>query len=139
MARIEWIEQRLRNWARWRLSQGIGVLGYASVQLGDALLEAPGEGYDAAPVPISDLDASETHQAISKLSLQLQETLEVQYLANISFDRKLQRLGIAKQTFSDRIDTAHRQLASHFTDKHQRSKDERARVEALREGMRPAI
>lgn len=137
MARIEWIEHRLVNWARWRLSRGIGVLGYASIELGDALLEGRGEGYDAAPVPISDLDASDTQQAIDKLSIDLKETVEANYLSNTTFDRKLHRLGIAKQTFYDRIDSAHRQLASFFTEKSARQKAERQRVEALRDAVRP--
>jgi hypothetical protein len=137
VARIEWIEQRLVNWARWRLSSGIGMLGYASIELGDALLEGKGEGYDAAPVPLSDIDGSETQQAIDKLSPDLKATIEQQYLANVPLDRKLRRLGIAKQTFYDRIDSAHRALAGFFTDKSERQKAERKRVEQLREAMRP--
>ena len=33
MARIDWIEQRLQNWVRWKLALGGGALGYASVNL----------------------------------------------------------------------------------------------------------
>jgi len=37
MARIDWVETRLQNWARWRLARGgDGQLGYAAVSLADA-------------------------------------------------------------------------------------------------------
>lgn len=65
MARIEWIKQKLNNWGRWCQQRDSGGLGYPS-QCAFARLGASGpSGGDN--IPISNLDASETDQAVQSL------------------------------------------------------------------------
>ena len=61
MAKIEDIERRLMNWARWKMVAGSGGLGYARLQL-----EAEGsrDGYREAKVPVVDCEASETDELV---------------------------------------------------------------------------
>jgi DNA-directed RNA polymerase specialized sigma24 family protein len=136
MARIDWIEQKMQNWVRWKVSQGSGRLGYSSVNLQNA--EMPREPYADAPIPTSDIDASEIDEAIGKLPSELKAAVHVVYLSNMTMREKLRRLAIAETTMQTRIGQAHRMLADHFIAKQDRQRVERARVEALQRSMRSA-
>jgi hypothetical protein len=132
VARIDWIEQRLLNWARWRLSRGGGMLGYASVDLtGLADADAGRDGYISATIPISDVEASETEGAVERLQSELKAAVEIVYLGTGTMNEKCARLFIAAQTMKDRIGRAHRVLADHFLAQQDKRKAERERVERL--------
>lgn len=132
MARIEAIEHRLRNWANWKL----GARGsYAGVQLGETPM--PRDPYADAPIPVSNVEASETDAAVQRLPAELARTVEVFYLAACNELKKAALLCIARTTMHERIDRAHKLLARDFTDRQQRARAERVRVEALQAGMRP--
>ena len=133
MARIEWIEQRLVNWANWKLGESGS---YAGVQLGQVPL--PRDPYADAPIPISNLDAAETDAGVQRLPVELKRTVEEVYAGRGGERDKMARLGIGRSTLYERIDAAHRLLASHFTSRAELARTERARVEALQAGMRPA-
>ena len=66
MARIDWIEDRLNNWARWKLTRGTGGLGYASVNLANPTLGVR-EPYAEAPIPTNAVEAGETDDAVNRL------------------------------------------------------------------------
>lgn len=136
MARIDWIEQRLQNWVRWKLGRGGGALGYARVNLKNA--EMPREPYADAPIPTSDIDASELDEAIERLPSELKATLYAWYLSTLTLRERLRRLCIAESTLHQRIGKAHRLLADHFLARQERQKAERSRVEGLRDARRPA-
>lgn len=136
MARIDWIEQRLQNWVRWKLARGGGALGYASVNLENA--EMPREPYADAPIPTSDIDGSELDDAIERLPAELKATLYAWYLSTLTLRERLRRLCIAESTLHHRVGKAHRLLADHFLARQDRQKAERARVEGLRDARRPA-
>ena len=145
MARIESIEHRLRNWARWRLSQGSGVLGYASVDLTHPIPSAR-DPYADAPVPTNEIEARQSDDLILKLPSQLRATVHVWYIGpdellprsakrrptlnNLA--NRLKVLGCAEATVHERIDRAHRMLADHLAAKEDQAKLEQARVKALR-------
>lgn len=136
MARIEWIEHRLQNWARWRLSQGRGALGYAAVNLADA--DAGRDGYIEASIPISDVEASETDQALQRLNPPgLALTVVEVYTGRGGIKDKARRLCCAEVTIYARIDQAHRQLAELLNERRRVRDAERARVEKLQAGVRP--
>lgn len=137
MARIDWIEQRLQNWARWKLMQGGGVLGYAAVDLQG--VGSTAEPWAAAAIPVSDVEAGETDEAVQRLSPGgLALTVIEHYTGRGGIKDKLARLCCAERTYHTRIDQAHRQLADHFNARQERQRAERARVEALQRGVRPA-
>lgn len=136
MARIEWVEHRLQNWARWQLCRGGGVLGYAQVQLASGV-NAGRDGYVTAAIPISDVEASETDTAIGRLNPPgLALTVREVYAGAGGLRDKAQRLCCSEATVHARVDQAHKQLAAFFLDAEQRRKVERARVEQLQEGKR---
>lgn len=129
MARIEWIEQRLQNWARWRLTRGGGVLGYASVNLLAAAM--PRDRDVEAPVPTSDVDAREIDDAVARLPSELRATVTEVYLGDGGLRDKLRRLHVSEATLHARIGRAQRLLAEHFAAAQDRQRMERRRVEQL--------
>jgi len=137
MARIEWVEQRLQNWARWKaIRGGSGSMGYAAVSLADA--DAGRDGYITASVPMIDVEASETDDAVQRLwpgGLHL-AVLEV-YLGRGGMRDKALRMCCTEQALHARITRAHFMLAEHFNAKAQRAKAERQRVEALQRSVQP--
>ena len=135
MARIEEIERRLLNWARWRLARGGGMLGYATVNLTDlADSDAGRDGYITATIPISDVEASETEDAVSRLPSELKASVEIVYIGAGTMNEKCARLFIAIQTLKDRVQRAHRMLQDHFLAQHDKREAERQRVERLQRG-----
>lgn len=136
MARIEWIEQRLHNWVRWKLLSGGGRLGYAAVNLAEAGM--PREPYADAPIPTSDIDASELDDAIERLPSELKATVHEVYLGRDTLREKMRRLCIAEPTLHKRIGQAHRLLADHLLAQQDKRKEERRRVEELISRGRPA-
>ena len=135
MARNEEMERRLLNWARWKLTNGAGLLGFAAVDLEEAGM--PREPYADAPIPTSNIEASETDEAVKRLPSDLRATVETHYLSNAPFSLKLKRLCISKPALYLRIERAHRLLCDHFMAKLDRQRMERERVERLADSMRP--
>lgn len=137
MARIDWVEQRLENWARWLATRGSGALGFASVNLSEA--NAGRDGYVTSAVPISDVEASVTDDAVRRLPGELRAVVESAYLSS-DFERvRLARLCISKSTYHERIGRAHRLLAEHFQAREDRQRAERERVEQLASAVRPRL
>lgn len=130
MARIDWIEHRLLNWARWRARSGGGALGYARVQLGVQAVVTR-DPYADAPIPINDIEAGATDDAVQRLPSELKATVIEHYTGPGGELDHLRVLCCAKATMYARIDRAHRLLADHFTAQKDRAAAERQRVEAL--------
>lgn len=137
MARIDWIERRLLNWARWRLKAGSGAGGYAQVNLANP---TPGirDPYEAAPIPVLAIEASETDTAIGTLPAELRSTLVEHYTGRGATSDQLRRLGIAKATLYARLERADRLLADYFNARDDAARRERQRVERLQAASRPA-
>lgn len=136
-ARIEWVEMRLLNWARWKLSRGTGGIGYASVNLANP---TPGirDPYADVPVPTNAIEAAATDDAVNRLQpggLRL-AVIEL-YVGRGGIADKARRLGCSESTVYLRVAQAHQQLAEHFTVQDARLRAERWRVEALQRTARP--
>lgn len=129
MARIEWIEQRLLNWARWRLGRSSGALGYAAVALGAA--NGGRGGYVEAPIPTNECEAAETDDAVARLPSALKATVIEQYTGEGGERDHVARLCCGRATLYARIDQAQRLLADHFEARRQERLRERRRVETL--------
>ena len=136
MARIEWIEMRLLNWARWRLMSGAGPLGYASVDLSNPT-PTQRDPYAEAPIPTNSIEAAETDDAIRALEPELQKTVWAWYLRRDGLGGALRQLGIGESALHARIERAHRRLADWFNDRQERKRSERARAEGLQASARP--
>lgn len=130
MARIDWIEQRLQEWARWRLMPGSGMLGYAGVDLADA--DAGRGGYVSVAIPTSDVQASEMDELVTRLPGELRATVLEVYVGRGGEREHLAKLCCTRSTMYQRIDRAHRLLADHLLAKQQRQQAERDRVETLK-------
>ena len=137
MARNEEMERRLLNWARWKLTNGAGLLGFASVDLEEAGM--PREPYADAPIPSSNIEASETDEAVKRLPSDLRATVETHYLANVPMRVKVQRLCITERALYLRIERAHGLLCNHFMARLDRQRAERERLERVADGIRARL
>lgn len=128
MARIDEIERRLLNWARWRIGQGSGGLGFARQDL-DA--QGGRDGYRDAVVPTFDCEAEETGRAVAALEGHLRATVECVYVAPGTMRRKVARLCVTEATVKARIWEAHRRISAWLSDRQRLARQERERVEKL--------
>lgn len=135
MARIEDIERRLLNWARWKASESRGgSMGYARTNWGADV--STSSRYREARIPLSDCEAEEMDRAIAALSpFELRQTVSVYYLAASENDA-LARLQCARPTLHARIGRAHLAL-QHWLAQQQLARElERQRVEAVGEASK---
>lgn len=137
MARIEAIEHRLLNWARWKLTRGTGVLGYASVDLTNPT-PTMREPYAETPVPTNAIEAAETDDAVNRLHPGGLKLAVVEfYVGRGGVKDKARRLCIGESTLYLRVDQAHQQLSEHFLARDAKARAERRRVEGLQQAVRP--
>jgi len=133
VARIESVEWRLLNWARWKAGRSVRYA--ASNPL--AAMTARSR-WSEVPIPTSDCDASETDDAIDAvLTPDQRRTVYEVYVGTGTGNQALQRLGCSKSAMHDRISAAHRKLADYFAERAERAKTERERIEALQARARP--
>lgn len=135
MARIEDIERRLLNWARWSAGMNAGGLGFATVNL--AAAEGGRDGYREAVIPTSDCEAAETHQAVLALPSELRATVEQVYLRAGGIAQKARRLCCSEATVYARVDLAHKKIQSWLADLQATRRAQRERVEAVQASARP--
>ncbi len=134
MARIEDIERRLLNWARWRAGANQGGLGYATL---DYASEAGQSGYREAVIPTVDCEAEETNQAVMALSSELRATVECFYLAGGGIAQKARRLCVSVPTVYQRVERAHVAIQSWLFDRQAAARRQRELVERLQRQARP--
>ena len=118
MARIEWIKHRLENWARWSQQSASGALGYPK-QTAFARL-APSGGRNEASVPVSDLEASETDDAVKSLQFtqsHLYMALTLTYAKGLPCYQVAKRMGRAESTVKRNLEDGDRAIARWLDDK----------------------
>jgi len=128
MARIEDIERRLQNWARWKLGATHSGLGYASMRW-DGGIRTPGNRESV--VPTIDCEAEETNRAVMALESRLRATVEVVYLQGCSMRQKALQLCCGEPAVKARVWQAHRSLSHWLAATAQAARNERERVESL--------
>ncbi len=118
MARIEWVKQRLENWARWSQQTESGALGYpkqsAFARMG------PSGGRNEGMVPVSDLEASETDDAVKSMQFtqsHLYLVLLLTYARALPRHVVARRLCKAESTVSRNLEDADRVIARWLDDK----------------------
>lgn len=133
MPRIDWVEERLQNWARWKIARGGGELGYGGIDLGTA--NGGRSGYVTASIPILETEASATDDAVNRLvPAGTVLTVHEYYVGPGGHQEKALRLGISVAAMYARIEKAHQQLAELFIaqrEQRERQRLERERVELL--------
>lgn len=122
MARIEWVKLRLNNWALYKAREAGGGLGFATRS---ALLREPSGGYRESIVPIDEVDAELTGQAVASLKparTHLYDTLTCIYLKDTGIKGAALRLCCAESTIKDRLCHADAALAQWFRERDERKK-----------------
>jgi len=111
MAKIEWIERRLENWARWRLKRSGHALGFPKQNVLARFWQPPRYREAVAILPVDEAEAWTMEQCIGGLPAILKDTVEQRYLTTgtVTDDAKALRCGVS--TVHARIEDAHRLLA----------------------------
>ncbi|MFD1709077.1 hypothetical protein FVQ98_14585 [Ottowia sp. GY511] len=118
MARIEWVRQRLENWARWTTQRSEGALGYPK-QSAFARLAGRGRRADTV-IPIDSVDASLTDDAVQALRWErphLYLTLVHIYVQGSDIKRTAVKLCKAESTIKAHLEQADQALAMWFRDR----------------------
>jgi len=116
MARIEWVKQRLENWALYKERESRGGLGYATQS--SFLNEATTDRYRESRIPVDDVDAGITDQAVESLRASrghLHLTLQYVYLKGLGHRESARRMGVVESTITARLDEADRAIAQWFS------------------------
>jgi len=109
MARIDWVERALREWAQW-LMVGDGS-GYSAMSPLHPEWTPPTPGTTPTMKSAAPSTARRTHRAILLLSERMQATLVLHYCTNLPVADQAQRLQCQATTVDARIRTAQAQLA----------------------------
>lgn len=122
MARTEWVKLRLDNWALWKDRESRGGLGFPTQAA--FLNEVSSDRYRESIIPVDEVDASVTDQAVEALRVPrpaLYEVLQLYYIRGCGVQGVMRALGCARATVHANLDQADRALARWFS-----AKDERA-------------
>lgn len=123
MARVEWVKQRLENWARWIVMQESGGLGYPRQS---AFVKMGGHGARAeAVIPIDSVEASTTNTAVEALRLgkgHLYQTIHCYYVRGIGISGTARHLHKAESTIKLHLEQADRALEIWFRERAERGK-----------------
>lgn len=134
MAKVEDVERRLLNWARWRIGGGSGGLGYASATLG---MESGGSKYREAVIPTRSGEAIETDSAVQMLATELRVLVHGHYADGLSMAALAVKHGCSVATVYLRLGRVHQLLDQAFRDMAEARRVERHRVEELGRQARP--
>jgi hypothetical protein len=115
MPRVEWVKYRLDNWALWHARQQEGGLGYYSSS--SFLHEASADRYREAVVPVDEVDAALTDQAVQSLRPDrdhLHLTLCCIYLKGLGVKETARRQARAESTIKAHLEQADQAIALWF-------------------------
>lgn len=116
MARIEWVKQRLDNWALWKEREANGGRGfYAATSF---LKEGSSQGgYRETVIPVDEVDASTTNAAVESLRLtrsHLYVTLQLIYIDGIGIRATALKMAKAESTIKANLDQADHAISVWF-------------------------
>lgn len=113
-----YVKQRLADWAVW-LYWGNSGKPQRVVSWYEKVVMAPnvqGRGADNAVCPVSEIDAYETHKAISALAPYLRDTIIEYWTKAGTADHKARELGISRDQLYARLQTAENKLLGYLND-----------------------
>ena len=118
MARIEWVKHRLNNWALWWVDQNTGGMGFASQS--SFLNDAPGQSVRESRIPIDEVEASVTNDAVETLKVprpQLYRTLHCIYPRGMGIKGTANACECGESTIKAHLDIADNVLAVWFRER----------------------
>jgi hypothetical protein len=140
MARIDWVQRRLENWARWHSTMNGGGLGFATQAA--FLNEAVDcDTRQEARIPIDEVEASITNDAVEALKLgygHLHQTLRLYYLRGEGIKGTARSMRRAESTIHAQLGQADALLATWFADRKRRKEAEAEQLRRQIEAARPA-
>jgi hypothetical protein len=123
MARIEWVKQRLDNWALYKERERGGGLGFATQSM---LLDVRAAGgYRESVIPVDEVDASVTDQAVESLRggrEHLHTALCCFYLRGLGIKGTARHTGRAESTVHAQLEAADVALCAWFGERAARKK-----------------
>lgn len=114
MARIEWVKQRLDNWARWKEREQSHGLGFYK-QSAFLRMAVDGGGFRDAQIPVDDVEARTTDEAVQSLLADhpdLHRTLVLIYLEDSGIRVAAVKLACAESTVKARLERADQHIAT---------------------------
>lgn len=138
MARIEWVNQRLKNWALWCERSAGGGLGFSSVT--SFLHDFDSSRYREARIPVDDVEASVTNEAVESLKVDrvhLYETLHCIYPQGLGIKETARRAGRAESTIKAQLEQADHVLKLWFDERQRLQRQARQTMEAVQQAARP--
>ena len=140
MARIDWVQHRLENWARWHSTMNGAGLGFASQAA--FLREAVDcDGRPEARIPIDEVEASITNDAVETLKLgygHLHQTLRLYYLRGEGIKGTARMMRRAESTIHMQLARADALLAAWFAERKRRKEAEGQALRQQIEAARPS-
>jgi DNA-directed RNA polymerase specialized sigma24 family protein len=136
MARIEWVKQRLDNWARWKSrEQGNGLGFYRQSPFLRMAVDCG--GFREAQIPVDDVEARGTDEAVQSLMgdhPDLHRTLVLIYLEDAGIRLAAIKLACAESSVKARLERADGRVATFLRMKAQ---SEQAKREASKKTATP--
>lgn len=123
MARIEWVKQRLDNWALHKERERGGGLGFATQSV--LLNVRAAGGYRESIIPVDEVDAALTDQAVESLKVgrgHLYQTLSCIYLMDMGIKGTARFTGKAESTVHAHLEQADAALSAWFGERAERGK-----------------
>jgi hypothetical protein len=137
--RIEWVKLRLENWALWKERERSGGLGFSSTT--SFLHEVDTSRYREARIPVDEVDASVTDEAVEELKPgreHLYRTLYALYVAGSGVRETARQFGVTETAIRNRLEQCDKTLAAWFHDRKERQMKARKAQEAVLEAARAA-
>ena len=115
MARIEWVKQRLVQWAAWKSRRDSGGQGYPT-QAAFVKILVDTSGYrESSLLGVDEAEAGQTDLAVQSLRIgkaHLHRTLELIYLEDVGIRRAAVALCCAESTVKARLEQADHEIAT---------------------------
>jgi len=134
MARVEWIKHRLDNWGGWKVREVSKGLGYARSSVFMAL---PSSGSRESVIPVDEVDAALTDQAVESLRgprPHLHRVLYLVYVDGMGIRQAAVAMARAESTVKANLEAADHALAVWFRARDEAARAQRERVAALAGG-----
>lgn len=133
MARIEWVKDKLENWARWCQQGDSGGLGYPN-QSAFVRMGVPSARDRDSAIPVSAIDAAEINDAVESLKLRqshLYLVLTYTYAKGCPRDVVAKKMCRAESTISANLCDADRAMKRWLDDKQAAKQRMQAEAKAL--------
>jgi DNA-directed RNA polymerase specialized sigma24 family protein len=136
MARIDWVKQRLDNWARWKEREQSHGLGFYT-QSAFLRMAVDVSGMRETTIPVDDVEARDTDDAVQALLgeyAHLHRTLVLIYLEDTGIRKAAQQLVCAESTVKARLEQADHHIATFLR---LRAQAKEAREQATKKSFTP--